>query len=300
MDRDNSRLEGEVRHFVPVVIRNTFTMHSSHTRGGHLRLDLRLADESPPGERWRDRKNGGRDPGRHPRSIRFDCHNEESEEVVPHTVVLPSEGAVAICVFDFDKTLAIKHVGQFDVSSTAEERCFGGADRVRALTEMFEAIQSAGAEIHICTRNSIHVVQKSLGPRCQQGWGPNQGGIGLLSSVKSIVGLENMSWDMPKSRAIHGQIAQGTANNRILFVDDDANNTNEVQTNIPGCTVLHVKGKGMTLEDMTFVKNWVVGAAAESLRVQNTDKEINDENYCGGVLETKNMGKIEPSQTSPP
>ena len=105
MDRDNSRLEGEVRHFVPVVIRNTFTMHSSHTRGGHLRLDLRLADESPPGERWRDRKNGGRDPGRHPRSIRFDCHNEESEEVVPHTVVLPSEGAVAICVFDFDRSL---------------------------------------------------------------------------------------------------------------------------------------------------------------------------------------------------
>jgi hypothetical protein len=180
---------------------------------------------------------------------------------------LPGDGgteASFVVVFDFDKTLAVKHVGPFDVSSSVEDRCFGGAARVQSLNDLFADIRGRGGEIHICTRNSSHLVEKSLGARCQRGFGPNLGGVGLLPSVSSIVGVECMDWETPKSSAIKS-LARSTPPHRILFVDDDASNINEVESAIPGCGLLHVKGRGMDGDDIAFVRRWLaVEAEAEA------------------------------------
>ena len=100
-------------------------------------------------------------------------------------------GGSIVAVFDFDQTLASIHVGIFDVNSS--DRVFGGAARTQIIINMIAALRAAGAEVHIVTRNSVHVVRKALGPRP---------GINVLGLVGSILGREDYDWSTPKSAVI--------------------------------------------------------------------------------------------------
>ena len=100
-------------------------------------------------------------------------------------------GGSIVAVFDFDQTLASIQVGIFDVNSS--DRVFGGAARTQIIINMIAALRAAGAEVHIVTRNSVHVVRKALGPRP---------GINVLGLVGSILGREDYDWSTPKSAVI--------------------------------------------------------------------------------------------------
>ena len=56
------------------------------------------------------------------------------------------------------------------------------------------------------------------------------------------------------------------ASDRILFVDDDPNNIEDVRTNCVGAAVLHVAAtKGMTEQDVQSVLDWAAKTVNRSI-----------------------------------
>jgi hypothetical protein len=129
-------------------------------------------------------------------NLHEDAHLEPSGDRPKGTGTYPSlpvasqssQYGAAVAVFDFDQTLAAIHVGIFDVNSS--DRVFGGAARTQMIVSMLAALRAAGSDVHVVTRNSVHVCRKALGP---------PPGINVLGLLGSILGREDYGWTTPKS-----------------------------------------------------------------------------------------------------
>lgn len=178
-----------------------------------------------------------------------------------------------MAVFDFDRTLSCKHVGVFDLNTSSTinghsndevaEKVFGGPSRVSMLHHMCGALEAAGVEIHVVSRNSAYVVKKALAA------------VGL-TYIQSVIGDDELQETPhrvdPKSAIIRKRLlGDNTANigeaggPHLLFVDDDIANVKDVRSAIAGATVIHVKEKGMGREDVQRVYSWMERTAAEGV-----------------------------------
>ena len=168
-----------------------------------------------------------------------------------------------VVIFDFDRTLSVKHVGPFDVhavhagavqrqssagrhappslgkAAQADQlvaRCFGGHARVAALGALLAELEAAGCELWVVTRNAAHTVGRALG------------GTGLARHFAGIVGSELFGFKEGKSAAIQthvlhparrcGSGSGGGGQRGVLFVDDSAAEVAEVGAAL-GCATLH-------------------------------------------------------------
>ena len=157
-------------------------------------------------------------------------------------------------VFDFDRTLAIKHVGIFDLGSEIQERLFGGASRCQLLDAMLRDLRKGGCTCFVITRNSSHVVDKALAA------------VGLRSHFAAIIGNEVFDFDEKKSDMIRAHIMgkNNLSPSDIIFVDDSATEVSDVRENV-GCRVVHAAiepatGGGMSQEDCSAVLDWLSAA----------------------------------------
>ena len=202
-----------------------------------------------------------------------------------------------VVVFDFDRTLSVRHVGPFDVravragssavlhqSSSAGRRappslgeaaqaadqlvarCFGGRARVAALGVLLAELEAAGCELWVVTRNSAHTVGRALG------------GTGLARHFAGIVGSELFGFKEGKSAAIQAHVLHparrrcgsgsggggggGGGQRGVLFVDDSAAEIAEVGAAL-GCATLHAAQQrggddgGMGEADFAAVRAWL-------------------------------------------
>ena len=165
-----------------------------------------------------------------------------------------------LVVFDFDLTLAAKNVGIFDLED-CEDRCFGGAARVAMLRSMLEQLAAAGVEMAVLTFNSSHTVRKSLGPP------PGCNLLALLRGAKTnaqtVVGCEDEECEgahgYKKSAAIARRWLGSLPPERVLFVDDDRKNIEDVERGCPGVATRRVADPrgGMGAEDCEAVLEWL-------------------------------------------
>ena len=181
-------------------------------------------------------------------------------------VDLPSTAeSPLIVVFDFDKTLSVKHVGPMDCND-ARDRCFGGSARTQKLVTMLRTLHDLGAELYVLSRNLEYTVKKALGRRP---------GIDVLELFTSIVGNERCDFGQLKSEGLQEQILQGRPGDNLLFVDDDPSNTKDVKGALPTTTVRLIPGlqNGMNDGDMDFVQDWAANRVGLNLQSQ---RERND------------------------
>jgi len=169
-----------------------------------------------------------------------------------------------IVIFDFDRTLAVRHVGMFDVNGDVAGRCFGGPSRTGKLSKLLRELRAEGCTLWVVTRNSAHIVNKALTA------------VALRPLFAGIVGNETFGDEFDsasglnktaKSVAIRRHVltaAQDTPlaiAHMVLFVDDDAAEVSEV-SNALSCATIHAGATnahgegGMSGADMEAVRRW--------------------------------------------
>jgi FMN phosphatase YigB (HAD superfamily) len=153
--------------------------------------------------------------------------------------------------FDFDRTLAIKHVGPFDMGDDVVDRIFGGAARVQIIAALLKDLTQGNCKCYVITRNSAYVVHKALTA------------IGIRDYFVEIIGSETFDFKDRKSGVIHTHILQPEelAPRDLIFIDDDVREVKDVQE-VVGCTALRAAydpptGGGMSEKDVQAVRSWL-------------------------------------------
>lgn len=164
--------------------------------------------------------------------------------------------AIKVAVFDFDQTLTVEHAGPHHLGggTDALSRLFGGHERWASLKGMLGDMASAGVELHVCTFNSEHVVRSALG-------------ASVASLFHTVAGRE--SFLSGKAEAVRSIVGGRAA--RVLFVDDDPYNVQEVATAVPGCHVRFVAGdRGMESTDIQFCLDWALAGGGGGGKKRST------------------------------
>ena len=69
-------------------------------------------------------------------------------------------------VFDWDRTLSVLEMGEFDISSNNKKvivkRVFGSAERFTNLLDMLNSLKEANVKLAILSFNSSHLIKKCL------------------------------------------------------------------------------------------------------------------------------------------
>merc|ERR1712224_303515 len=129
-------------------------------------------------------------------------------------------------------------MGVFEDMASIECRAFGGPERVEMLRLMLEGLRACRVGIAVVSRNSKHVIRKTLDH------------LGLLDHIARdmIYGFEDYGDDMPKSRVVRQWIlpALNVPEDAVLFVDDDRANVLDVRENCPDAKVLRVADPGLS------------------------------------------------------
>jgi phosphoglycolate phosphatase-like HAD superfamily hydrolase len=156
--------------------------------------------------------------------------------------------------FDFDRTLAIKHVGPFDLGNDVVDRIFGGQERVDILASLLKELAQANCKCYVITRNSAHVVHKALTA------------IGIRDYFLQIIGNETFDFGERKSGIIDAYILEPSKLTPadVIFIDDDAREVKDVQQ-VVGCTSVRAAydpptGGGMSAKDCQAVRDWLAEA----------------------------------------
>jgi len=158
--------------------------------------------------------------------------------------------ACGVLVLDFDRTLSVKHVCIFDIED-ATTRAFGGVSRVETLQRTLQHVRSCGVLVTVVTRNARHIIQKALGRRP---------GVGLMDYVADgmVFGFEDYPDEMPKSQVITEHILQPRQLSAadLLFVDDDAQNVEDVLHACPGAQVIRSPRDGIGVNECDTICQW--------------------------------------------
>ena len=213
----------------------------------------------------------------------------------------PPPPSPSCCViFDFDGTLATCDVGWQHMEDPAS-RAFGGWERVALLRHMLERLAALGAQVSILSFNSSHTIRKTLDKldllsliRGEHAGRTDQdcvigcedynrhtatskraaavagkGEISKSTEINSRWMVTTTEESLPSDSVLSSSSqnsGQRVASDRILFVDDDPNNIEDVRTNCVGAAVLHVAAtKGMTEQDVQSVLDWAAKTVNRSI-----------------------------------
>ncbi|KAJ1638384.1 hypothetical protein T492DRAFT_945358 [Pavlovales sp. CCMP2436] len=171
---------------------------------------------------------------------------------------IPS-GVVGVVALDFDGTLAIRGVAYHDLQHGIVDFCFGGAERVAALTVWLTSLKEGGALLAIVSRNSHRIVHTCV---THLSW--------LHLFGDRIYGRE----EIERHSMLHGRKSVlirklltdpfGLRAEDVMFVDDDEENCEDCGKRL-GTAVLFVRGKaGMVGTEMDDVTEWLQGRVADA------------------------------------
>jgi len=167
-----------------------------------------------------------------------------------------STKCIGAAVFDFDQTLAVRHVSVFEDMIYVADRIFGGEARVEMLRTMFDQLRGRSIIISVVTRNARHVIRKTLGA------------IGLLRYVAEdlIFGFEDYDDDIPKSSVVRDRVlpALDLIQDGVLFVDDDGGNIRDMEANCPRAKCLQAPKSGITSCECALILDWAANLVADS------------------------------------
>jgi len=154
-----------------------------------------------------------------------------------------------VAVFNFDQTLATRHVGPLEDLGQAVESIFGGVERVDLLSAMMECLHKERVAVTIVSRNSLHVITKAL----QRS--------GLLQYVIPgfILGYERFQLDNDsKSSLVRDQILSPLelAEAELCFIDDDIGSVEDIRANCPKAARLLCPGKGLGRPECDLIMSW--------------------------------------------
>lgn len=153
-----------------------------------------------------------------------------------------------LAVFDFDSTLTVKEVGDYDVADCIE-RVFGGEKRFQIIKQLFQELGVSNVTIVICSFNSHDVIQRALHES------------GLDCFVCKIWGWESF-FHLPESKkslVLEPFILEFNFSH-VVFVDDSADNCRDIQNNLISTftNVVFVSEKGgMNLVHCGRVMQWL-------------------------------------------
>lgn len=160
-----------------------------------------------------------------------------------------------VVIFDFDQVLSTVEVGLHMLQS-ASERAFGGSERVSELDDMLTALGTGGVALAIVSRNSRHIIQRSLSISV------SRRGTDLwrhFAVPGMVFGWEDYDDGVTKSQVIAERVLPSCRlpASSALFVDDMLKNVADVRGQCPGISVLHVKGGGgLNGDGMRSVLDW--------------------------------------------
>lgn len=160
-------------------------------------------------------------------------------------------------MFDWDRTLSVLEMGEFDISSNNKKvivkRVFGSAERFTNLLDMLNSLKEANVKLAILSFNSSHLIKKCL--RIVMHDAELFTHVYGFEDVPSIG--QFLQAPQPKSITINNNFPPSSTEKNMLFVDDNIKNIDDVRNHTTHCTVLHVTSCGMTLDNFVEVKNWI-------------------------------------------
>jgi len=166
---------------------------------------------------------------------------------IPASSKIPSSPS-GVVVLDFDQTLSTRHVGVFEDVSRITDRAFGGSQRVEMLRDLLSTL-SQSVLIAVVSRNSRHVISKVL----------QHLDLKRFFAENLIFGFEDFGDEIPKSWVIQNRILSPfhLPASRVVFVDDDPGNVEEVNGKIPGIVTVKCPRFGLGQEECAKISELV-------------------------------------------
>lgn len=162
----------------------------------------------------------------------------------------------SLACFDWDCTLAVM---ECEVGTPRQNwvECLGGEARLRKIKNMLHNLTQSGVCCYIVSRNVISNLQEALQALQLEGYflEPSTGNLRVIARRHLAEPLYNKGTAM--LHLLHSKFPNV---HRCLFVDDDAQNLNDVQHAIQGriqnCGSLHCAKQGLTEEQCVRIVDW--------------------------------------------
>lgn len=154
-------------------------------------------------------------------------------------------------IFDFDQTLAVDEVAEFDEDvEDARETVMGGLERCHEVGAHLRGLAEQGVLLGIISFNTLRTIRSVL--QCL-GWAH-------LFGDRIWGDMQVCGHNFSKGSCLQEEVLRAFAVRAedAIFVDDSADNCRDVLRTCPGVTVVHVvRGSGMRPTEMGQVSAWV-------------------------------------------